>query len=294
MTNPQNDTGVARHDTDAIIEAARLGVEPTELDLGKVYTRTNADGSITLIDLTSAANLQALDALAKRDGKQPARKTGTVALTEHASLSQYVTEHGEELATELWADRDRGRIVAVLNGHIRSDDGAGWADHRAVLTLRHTAAWKAWTGASGTMVGQEDFAEFLEAHRVDIRVPDAATLLEVVTTLSQNTSVAFKSAIRLTDGQTQLRYEETTDTRAGQAGDLKVPSEIVLGIAPYEGMDPFRLTARLQTRVRDGRLTIGVVLDQVDDVLRSAFEQVVAEVATATDLAVLHGTPIGG
>ena len=59
-------------------------------------------------------------------------------------------------------------------------------------------------------------------------------------------------------------------------------------------MLPYPVTARLRTRVRDGQLTIGVVLDQVDDVLRAAFGQVVAEVSTATDLVVLHGTPIGG
>ncbi|MCP5157727.1 MAG: DUF2303 family protein [Ectothiorhodospiraceae bacterium] len=42
--------------------------------------------------------------------------------------------------TTLWADRDHGRAIAVLNDHEASPDGeAGWGDHRATLTLRDDA-----------------------------------------------------------------------------------------------------------------------------------------------------------
>lgn len=288
MTSPDTDT---RHDTDAIIEAARLGMEPTELELGTIWTKTQADGSVALIDLTTSAHLAQMDALAKREGEDPARKTGSVLLTEHASFSEYVKDHADEFATSLYGDRRAGRIIAVLNGHDRGQEGAGWGDHRATLQLTLTEAWTAWVAASGKLVGQEEFAEFLEDQRLNVVAPDAATLLEIVTTIQAKTAVAFKSAIRLDDGQVQIGYEENTETTAGQAGTMTVPSEITLALTPYEGMQPFQVTARLRTRVRDGRLSIGVVLDQPEDVLRAAFNQVVVEVEVATEHTVLHGTP---
>ena len=276
---------------DSIIEAARAAAPPEPLDLGYIYHRPRPDGGVDIIDLTTAEHLTRLDELAKHAGVAPERKTGVVNLTEHESLSKYVTEHAEQMASTLWADRDAGRITAVLNGHLAEDDSAGWGDHRAILTLRQTPAWRAWTAASGQLVDQQAFAEFLEDRAADVVEPDAATLIEVVTTIEATTGVAFKSAVRLQDGQTQLRYEETTDAKAGQAGQLTIPQRITLGIAPFEGIDPYRLTARLRYRLRDGRLTIGVVLDQPEDVLRAAFGDVIAAVETATDLTVMHGSP---
>lgn len=282
MTTPDTDT---RHDTDAIIEAARLGVELTDLTLGNLYAAPQADGSIRVIDL-------ATDDHRKRLGQEPTRKTGTVALTEAPSFSHYLNDHKDDAATTLWADRDAGRIVAVLNDHVRENDEAGWGDHRATLTLRKTKAWQAWTQASGEFLNQATFAELLEDRSGDVVTPDHATLLEIAQSIEGTKDASFKSAGRDDNGEIKFRYEETVSARAGQAGQLSIPSRIELGIAPFEGMDPYKVSARFRYRVTgQGSILLGVVLDRPEDVLEAAFRAVAVDIETATGLSVMHGTP---
>lgn len=280
------------HTTEAahIIEAARLGVEPVELELGAIYGSVQADGSVKVIDL-------ATDDHRKRLGKMPVRKTGHANLTEPTSFAHYVKAHAETGCTELFADRDAGRIVAVLNGHNRGLDimdewKAGWGDHRATLTLRQTPGWAAWTQASGKLVDQIQFAEFLEDRAADVVDPDAARLLEIATSIEATTSAAMKSASRLDNGEVKLRYEETIDARAGQAGDLTIPSRIELALSPYEGMDPYKVTARFRYRLNNGSLRLGIVIDRPEDILRAAFGDVTGLIETTTSQVVLHGTPL--
>lgn len=272
---------------DSIIEAARAGQPVGNLDLGQVYARQRADGGVDVVDLTTEQHMQALDRLARRFMDAPRRKIGRVALTEPGSFIGYVTKHYLEDATELYGDRKAGTITAVLNSD--GVDEAGWGDHRAILTLTPTDAWKAWTQASGQLVNQTEFAEFLEDRAPDVVEPDAATLIEIATTMQASTAVAWKSGVRLQDGTVQLGYEETSDATAGTRGHLAIPQTITLGIAPFEGLDPYRVTARLRYRMRDGRLTIGVVLDQADDVLKAAFGDIVDTVEVETDHSVWHG-----
>jgi len=285
MTYDNND----RNETDAVIEAARLGTEATEVELGKLYSIPQADGSVKVLDLAD-------DAHRKRLGKNPVRKTGAVAVTEHPSFSHYVNDHKVTDTTTLWANRDTGQITAVINGHsndseVSDDYSAGWGDHRAVLTLRKTPAWIAWTQASGKMIDQVAFAEFLEDRAGDVVAPDHAVLLEIAGSIEGAKGAAYKSGVRLDNGEVQFRYEETVTAKAGQAGDLVIPSRIELGIAPFEGMDRYKITARFRYRINDGALRLGIVLDRPEDSLRQAFSEVCQAVETVTELSVLHGTP---
>lgn len=270
--------------TAAIIEAARLSTEGTELTLGKLYAVPQADGSIRVIDL-------ATDDHRKRLGQEPVRKTGHVQLTEAPSFSYYVNDHKIDRETTLWANRDSGTVIAVLNDHVKDDVEAGWGDHRATLTLRQTPAWKAWISVSGKFLSQAEFAELLEDRAGDVVTPDHATFLEVASSIEGTKDVAFKSAARDDNGEIQFRYEETITARAGQAGNLSIPSRIELALSPYEGQDPFKVTARFRHRLVDGTIRLGVVLDRPEDVLRTAFSAVAVEIETATGLSVRHGTP---
>ncbi len=291
MTNP---TEGPRHDTDAIIEAARLGVDLTTLDLGGIYAAPQADGSIKVLDLATPEHLARLDLVAKRNDEAPARKTGTAQLTEAHSFGLYVNDHQQTGTTTLWGDRKAGRIQAVFNGHQASADGtAGWGDHRATLSLQLTPEWQAWNRASGQMLDQEAFAEFLEEHVGDVREPDGAELLEVATSIQASIGATMKSAIRLDSGQVQVAYEETIEARAGKAGALTIPTRVVLALTPYEGGEPYKVEARFRYRLANGALKLGVVLDRPDDVLKAAFADVATAVENDTSCTVLFGSPIG-
>jgi len=289
MTTP---TEGPRHDTDSIIEAARLGVELTDLHLGEVYAAPQADGSVKVIDLATTEHLNRLDAIAKRKGLAPERKTGHAQVADTRSFGMYVNDHQISGQTTLWGDRQQGRILAVFNGHGVSAEGMpDWGDHRATLTMQKTAEWVDWNNASGPVWSQEAFAEFLEGHLAEIVEPDGAQLLEVATSLQAHIGATMKSAIRLDSGQVQVAYEETIEASAGKAGKLTIPTRLTLALTPFEGGEPYKVEARFRYRLANGTLKLGVILDRPDDILRAAFADVVKKVEDDTSITVFYGTP---
>lgn len=276
-------TTTDRTDSDSIIEAARLGAEPTTLEPGTIYLAPRSDGGHDVVDLDTNEHR-------RRSQAAPARKTGHVSFTEHESLAAYVNGHKADDATTLWADRDKGTIVAVLNDHSTLAT-AGWGDHRATLTLQQSPAWKAWSAANGRTFEQVAFADFIEDRLADVDKPDGAHLLEVAQSIQATKGVVMKSAARLDNGEVKFRYEEQVDAKAGQQGDLTIPTRLALGIAPFDGLDLYRVEARLRFRLANGSVSFSVHLDRPEDVLRAAFAAVADAVADATELPVFFGSP---
>ena len=201
---------------------------------------------------------QILD-LAEEHGDKPRRHRGSVQLTTVDALTAYLKVHADE-GTTVWVHPTSGRVEAVIDDHTK--DQPAFGEHRAVLQLDPTPAWKAWTAIDGSMLKQRDFAEFIEDNLLDIVVPDAATLLEVAQTLSGKTDVEWKSARRLQDGSVDVRFTETVDAQAGIAGDLPIPTAFVLKLAPFRGEEPTDVHGRLRWRLNGGQLTLGIRLDQ--------------------------------
>jgi uncharacterized protein YfdQ (DUF2303 family) len=163
--------------------------------------------------------------------------------------------------------------------------------HRATFTAQRTEDWQHWAKADGKMLSQTAFAEHLEDGINGIVQPAAAEMLELAQFFHAKNDVAFKSAQRLDSGEAQFRYEETISAKAGQKGDLNIPTVFVLGLAPYDGTDPYRVEARFRYRLNQGELTLGYKLVRPDLVLKSAFGDITTEVQSQTGLSVLAGTP---
>lgn len=233
----------------------------------------------------------------QRTKDHPRRKTGAVTLTQHDSFTAYLAKHALP-ETELWADIDKDRVVAVINAHggsadhtIRDEGRAGWGDHRATLQLVTTQDWRDWTDKSGVLMSQVDFAEFVEQHLPNFVRPAAADMLELAQTIKGHTKVSFESSKRVKSGETAIEWREETTAAAGKKGALEIPDTIDLGIQVYEGGTPYRLVARFRYRIGGGQLALGYVLERAGDVHRDAFGQVVQQVAADTEMAVWHGTP---
>lgn len=228
----------------------------------------------------------------RRNAATPPRKQGAAHLHDAASFGTYVNAHTVD-GTVIYGNAPDGRIVAVVNDHIPYQDTAGWGDHTATWKLRHSPAWTAWTRHAGQWLNQRQFAEHLEDNAADVIEPSAAEMLEVAQTLQANKSVAFRTHTRLRDGQTQLQYEETVESRAGERGQLEVPTMFTIGVPVYDGLDAYKLTARFRFRVNDGNLSVMYRLDRTADVLSAAFDQAwAAALAEVPDSIVrLLGTP---
>jgi uncharacterized protein YfdQ (DUF2303 family) len=262
---------------EAIADLTRNGVGAERLELGGYYTYL-IGGRVELVDLTGD---QYRDA--------PTRKVGTTTVRDVPSWLAYYGKHHDP-DSEIYADRQGLTVTAVLDAH--GPDQPRFGTHRLVLRLRHSDEFTAWQAASGRMMSQTGFAEFLEDHRGAVVEPAAADMVELAQTFQAKTKVDFKSSTILASGQRQLTYVEQVDASAGQRGQLVIPPSFTLALQVFEGAaHADAVTARLRYRINDGSLQIGFVLDQLAEVVSTAFVGVVGEIEAGVTQPVLYGTP---
>lgn len=269
-------------DTQPIIDTAIAATGPARL----------TDDLHTII-VPNGANLQTIDLRDHTD--TPRRKKGTVKTADTRSFVAYIKKH-ELPQTEVWADLPGTRIIAVINAHMGTtgdgvEDYAGWADHRASLAVRKTDAWNAWTALDRKFMTQQDFAEHIEDRAIDIAKPTGADMLELAQSFQAKQGVEFESSKRLSSGEAQLVYKETIAAKAGQRGQLDIPSVIELGLTPFEGAPPYKVIARFRYRITNGQLLLAYALERPEDVLREAFLDVVSLAEDDLDRTIYRGTP---
>jgi uncharacterized protein YfdQ (DUF2303 family) len=259
-----------------IVDTTLRSAPPAELEPGKVYAFHTASG-VHKIDLTGPEHTGT-----------PPRKTGTTTVRDAASWIAYWEKHADT-NSEVYADSERLTVTAVLDAH--TEDAARWSGHRLMLSLRQTDAWKQWLQYDGKLLGQEQFAEFLEDHLPELLEPSSADMLEIAQSIQATTKVDFQSGTRLATGQRQLQYVETTTAKAGQKGQLTIPETFVVGLIPFEGSEGYRLTARLRYRIEGSGLRMGYKLERPGDIQRTAFADVVAAIGEQIDAPVMNGVP---
>ncbi|MEV1201700.1 DUF2303 family protein [Microbispora rosea] len=277
MTTPMT----PRTENDALIDALEDAHLAESLEPGQFYAFKHRD-KVTTIDL--------LD----RNLAQPRRKTGIVRVQDVPSFVHYYGKHADD-DSEVYVDIDAGTVTAVLNAHMASDDDpddtARWGDHRLILTLAKTDAWKRWTALDRKLIKQSEFADFVDDNRADIRKPSAADMLELVQQFQAIQRVTFQSAAILSNGDRRLTYQEETEAGAGAKGSIEVPSTLELGIAPFDDSEPYAVTARFRYRIQGGGLFMGFLLDNADDVAKDAVKTVVAKLSEELGITVMRGVP---
>lgn len=271
-----------------ILVARPDGLDPAQIGAGQIGVRLPPGARYEVIDLT-------------RYAERPQRKVGTASFETVDGFCAYVKTHGEAGRTTVWAKQSALTVTAVLNGPAAEVDAlppdalvpplAGWSDHRAVLTLRRTPEWEAWVSKSGAWCSQHDFAEFLEAHAREVVNPSAADMLDLARTLDVKKDAAYRSAIRGDTGEIRLAYDETVTARAGQAGNLSIPAKLELGLTPFKGAPPYKVEARFRYKLKEGSLTLGIVIDRTELIDEEAFGDVLAQVGTDTGITPWHGSP---
>ncbi|TDD77719.1 DUF2303 family protein [Actinomadura rubrisoli] len=269
-----------RTENDAVIEAAITSVEPAALQPGTVYGFKFRD-HVKVVDLTGDEYLD-----------EPRRKTGTVTVDDVTSFAQYYAKHADP-DSEVYTDLDAGTVTAVLDAHTSDVDVPRWQDHRLVLRMKPTEPWKTWIGKNRIALPQLAFAEHIEDNLVDIAsepVP-AAEMLEIAQTFQAKTQVSYASGTRLASGDITLAYEETTDASGGAKGKLAVPKAFAIGIAPFDDVDPYKISVRLRYRIQSNKLSMIYVMDRPEDVVRDAVKSVVTKVQDATGITVMRGVP---
>lgn len=212
-------------------------------------------------------------------------KVGTVGAESLDSLVDYVERHGNDNSA-LFASANNHNITGVIDWHPKFNpnmvDFGGFARHSVVLPLQFSEQWKAWAKINGQNLQQRALAEFIEEYLGDIVEPDAAAVLEAVLTLSGKKSVNYKNATRLANGDVSLVWEETTESKAGQTGDLKVPSELKLRLPVYAGCEEettFEIRTMFRYHIHDGALSFQLKMLGIERIREMAFEAVYESLA---------------
>ncbi len=263
---------IAMADTNNVLEAARLAVAGSS---------PKAIGPVPFVVVPDGYATVRLDSYLDT----PTRKSGTIAYRDAASFCRAVGEQKTE-ATRLYGNRQTPSFKAVFNDNATAP---GWRDHVATYACPLSVEWKLWSAANKRQMNQADFATFIEDNAPDCVSPEAATMIEISRTLEAKKKVNFASAIRLSNGENELSFEEEIVGTASK-GKLKIPETFSIGIAVLEGGPRYAIHARLRYRIADkGALTLWFDLDRPHKVLEDAVSEVLALIETTTGLAVFNG-----
>lgn len=222
----------------------------------------------------------------------PRAMDGTASFWMPQGLIDYVEHAGKDRAVCYVSASDvrPPSITAVIDHH--GDLSPQWGRHRAVYTARQSAKFNAWTALNRKPMTQEALAIFLEDHAEDVAAPSGAELLEIVSTLQVTANVAFKRGTRLSDGRTQLIYQEEATAKAGRGGDLTVPARITLRIPVFDGGAAVSVVAALRYRQEKEALAWHLAFLGLEDLVAAAWEAIAERVRDALDVPMFGGAPL--
>ena len=219
--------------------------------------------------------------------KSPRRIRQSVRFSVLDSFCSYVKEFKTD-GTKIFLNARTGTIAATLDYH--KPDQASWGDHRAGFDPVLSEEWQRWQQLNNQPCDQKRFALFLEDNAVDIVDPAAAEMLDISRSLTAKINVNFKKGIRLENGTEQIQYEETIDARAGQRGQLEVPSKFSLFLMLWEGRPRRRIDARLRYGIKEGVLSFCYSLIRPQDIVQAEIDLLVNEVFEQTEIEPLFGS----
>lgn len=216
---------------------------------------------------------------------KPLVKRQAVSFTSPDSFGRYITEHaGATTAIFAKVSANGGSFVGVLDYHTPKGDPS-WCAHRATYDCPHDPLFALWMKDNNAWKPQREFAEFLESNTAQIVEPSAAEFLEVAQTLTARTQVSFSGSTRLDSGRDQVAYEATSETKAGEKGNLTLPPLFTVGLPVFDGARPWKFKARLRHRITDQKkLELKYELINPQLTVRAAWDDIVQVITEATKI----------
>ena len=224
----------------------------------------------------------------------PRRIKQRVLLSEVGSFVDYV-ERFKTPDTMVFANigEDGATFTAVLDYHGRAPGLApAYGCHVATFILKQTPEWVVWKAANRKVMGQVDFATWLEDNATLFVNPTGADLLELVRSLHGHKNARFSTALRLDNGAYSVGYDEDVEikgTSTARSGSMELPPVIEAGFAPFLGAHSYLVRARLKSRVNDRALSLWFETIEMHQIVRDSILLVVAEIEEKTGLRPLLG-----
>ena len=211
----------------------------------------------------------------------PVRKRAKVTTTDTDGFIFYVTKHGQDGFTVIYADIDgeasRFNLQAVLDDYGPTISSTQWREHRCSFSPAQAVEWNRWVGSNKKVFTQSDFATWLEDNLADVAVEASA-------------EKRLRSKINLQDSGVQFEFveEEDKDTRT----KMQVFERFTLGLPVFDGSSSaYPLEVRLKYREKDGKVSFWYELIRPDRVFKTAVKDELTRIKDATGFPVIAGQP---
>ncbi len=214
---------------------------------------------------------------------RPFRKTADLLFADVDSFIRYFLEQREDRSRIFSVITDTSiAFRAVLDFH---DDKPSFKEHVAQVCLRPSKEFTDWTSHNGKQMTQGAFAQFLEEHADLFVDPKGADLLELVQNLEATGFTQVDSIIKLQNGTLRLRLNDEVSAKGTLAGmQVDLPSKLTVGIAPFLGVAPYQMTARLRYRLQERKVTFWYETVDAHLVVRTVAADVVKIITEKTGL----------
>lgn len=276
--------------------------EPQKPSLFSVYRSGTAPVLVTPNGF-NVHNLQShLDACARAQSN-PERRKGTYMAADVNSLLMWMSRNcsqeapvfaagAENLASE-WGSPNL-KLIGV--GNYSNEGRPAWHDFGCEYRFPVTAAWTAWSDASGNWMSQADFSEFVEAHLYEFSEPKAKEVLsEAVTRMiealggtshvatpkkmfevSNGIKIMVSEQVEVeldrATGESTLKFSETHTGKGGRP--VAIPKFFYIRIPIFFGEESSLVGALLRYRnAGGGRVTWSYELFAPDLVVKDAFDK---------------------
>lgn len=216
---------------------------------------------------------------------KPDRKRGTVTMNDAKSFVEYYNLHAN-VCSQIYGQFNPPKFIGVLNDH--GADPA-WRDFLVEYSCPYSPEWEEWKKYDKKPMKQGEFADFIERNLPDIVEPAGADMLEISRTLEAKKKVNFASGIRLSNGQTELTYEEEIQGTSAK-GKLQIPEIFKIGVQALEGGERYVIECRLRYRITDAVLLMWYELVRPHKVLEDAVKAVWEKIAVDTNRRIFNGS----
>jgi uncharacterized protein YfdQ (DUF2303 family) len=233
------------------------------------------DGSHYVI-VPSGCQLQSLEHLQGA----PSRTKGTVNFASVAAACRYINDFKDEWSRVFM--KVGGAFECVLD--YPTEEHPRWGQHKAAYGPVYSEPWKVWLAAHKRPMNQRAFAEFVEENLSEFFAPAGAEMLDLARTLEAKKSVAFKSGIRLENGDVSLAFEETTAARAGVKGELEIPSQFTIRLPVLLDEEARTVECRLKYAINDGAVVFSVEVIRLGALLEEVGRSIYATVKNETGI----------
>lgn len=265
-------------------ELLALGAAQSELN--EIFADTS---TIPYLVIPKDYQLHTLEELVERYANKPAHLKQAVKLQNPASFISYLKRHATE-SVAVFCVPEKHIFTAYLDWHSGIDQRHCF--HTATLNLEITRELDTWLNNNGREMDQVQFASFIEANAPEIisaeddfggKTPSGSEMLQIALTLSRTENAAFRSATRLQNGQTQFKYEQNFDDKAGENGELTIPQMIKIGLPLFKASNAdegYIISARFRYRIRQGRLVMWYELIRPERIIEDAMQAIEATLRT--------------